>query len=105
MKHTPGPWNQTSEIDKKGKLTGKHFIYDSNDGLGSVYRGVATVYGKDKKENKANRDLIAAAPEMLAALETMLKLVELEYEGTHFPDVAAKIDDARKAINKARGGV
>lgn len=102
MKHTQGPWNQTSESDSNHKLTGVHFIYDSNEGLGHVYRGVAVIKGKSKAENKANRDLICAAPEMLEALERMTSLLEsIQRETGYITSVTQR--DAKILIKKAKG--
>lgn len=92
-KHTPGPWfaEGTAVFTKQGA----YYVAETE-----IERKSFTKRGG---EARANAALIAAAPEMLEALEKMLRLVEIEYEGTHFPDVASKIDDARKAIAKAKG--
>ena len=66
-KHTPGPWKR----DKYGTLTG------ADNAQICVQRiGLATIMSGDDNENAlANDDLIAAAPELLAAL----KLIESVY--------------------------
>ena len=82
-KHTPGPWNQIRDTISIASARGlvatavkKHNgILISND------------------EMSANARLIAAAPELLAALEQFLSA----------PYAPMSIDMARAAIAKARG--
>lgn len=97
VKHTPGPWH----IDSLGKVRcaaegGKGFICDPGDGryAGSIPRIDAIC--------DANACLIAAAPELLAALT---ELVEFDRD----PDIGSvgdfvvAIERAKAAIAKARG--
>lgn len=95
-KHTPGPW----------------VIENGYDGEGQCIVSTDTEYGdcvcitksldQDFEGNEANARLIAAAPEMLEALETLSRqLVRL---GT---GVQAHLQDelkrAQAALSKARG--
>jgi len=80
--HTPGPW-----------------IIDSDDGdIIEVVSGdyfIADVHRLEPKDEwRANARLIAAAPELLEALEELVDLYEYE-------DNVSR--DARAAIAKARG--
>lgn len=56
--HTPGPWHATIKITR-------HPVYDERANL------ICTVERDGNEEDKANARLIAAAPELLAALEAV----------------------------------
>lgn len=78
FKGTPGPW------------------YWDEEGLGNKNH---IVFGKEypaEMTSKANKDLIAAAPELLEAL---IKLVDIVDDMVHGPST----DAAHAAINKALG--
>ena len=79
-KHTPGPWASVGERNC--------FIRDKYNGP------VATI--QPRAETEANAHLIAAAPELLAALQLVLKHYQ-EVDG----DVIAP--QVRAAIAKAKG--
>ena len=65
--HTPGPWHVTKR--------------DCGDNIFADNRRIANTYGDmDNPEYAANARLIAAAPELLAALEAAHALLELAYE-------------------------
>ena len=92
-KHTPGPWN---------------FYDDSNDGktnrieIVAVGKTVARIYHSVPAEDLPNARLIAAAPDLLEALETALDgwQREFEYLAKRTPEWVTK---ARAAIAKATG--
>jgi hypothetical protein len=84
--HTPGPWEaQDGEV-----------VCKSGD--------VADVYGFHETEKGADARLIAAAPELLAALKGAITVMEwldtLRHTDPNFP----ALDNARSAIAKAEGG-
>jgi hypothetical protein len=79
-KHTPGPWN------RKGNA-----IVDREDF--TVLRGTTF----QDEEARANLDLAAAAPDLLAACETMLAQIGR-------PDMAEARQKVLDAVAKARGG-
>lgn len=92
MKHTNGPWaahvneiTETYEVQAVSVPMGQKHICNT-DSLNVSH---------DVK--KANAHLIAAAPEMLAALEAIVKA------GMVGRDVAIAQDLARKVIAKAKG--
>ena len=62
--HTPGPWIAGDDEGSDYYLVGPH------DGDGIVYQPVV------KLHSEANARLIAAAPEMLAALQAVLAEIE-----------------------------
>jgi hypothetical protein len=86
-KHTPGPWIY------KGFVTDSDFsgwrVY-----LPTRYRRVITVEGTSAGEADANARLVAAAPELLAALKGVLRVADRKTD---------EFDAARAAIAKAEG--
>lgn len=87
--HTKGPW----EIETKGS---RHFI-DGADQLTVAYVDRAGV--RDRQEIEANARLIAAAPELLAALKAIADYVAVMH-GHRGGDISQY---AIAAINKAEG--
>ncbi len=92
--HTPGPW-----IDQPGTTSGRVVIAPEQ---GKVKRNVASCGGPNRD---ANARLIAAAPDLLAALIAMRERWELYSGGIGH---AGQTDDrlmrqADAAIAKARG--
>ena len=71
MKHTPGPW--LSYPDDFGTVHGSTHYSVVNDGVITVAYVIAFGNGKEIEAHKANAHLIAAAPELLEALEYALK--------------------------------
>lgn len=94
MSHTPGPWEVTSggnyanEVSVKGK-NGKHLV---------IARVCASKRGFF--EARANARLMAAAPEMLEALEVIMTALTVSHHGA---SLYAIRDIARRAILKAKG--
>lgn len=102
-KHTPGPW-----------LIQKSTVYALNDRRPQVNRFSASVdAGFDncdksisRKEVSANTLLIAAAPDLLEALESSVADLFYQMEMRHGPEIASKypsIVAGRSAIAKAKG--
>ena len=89
--HTPGPWTILPNTP--------HFVRAMHPAEGM--QPVATVYHFDG-ELAANARLIAAAPELLEALEAVLPDLE-HYVATHGPGPDKRLAAARAAIAKARG--
>ncbi len=105
-RHTPGPW-EIAEDDVHGQ---------------AVVRGehteIATCWhhcvGSIEIEMRANARLIAAAPDLLAALQMLMDLIELSgprriaphkspIEAVRAPLGKAEYEAARAAIKKAKG--
>lgn len=80
--HTPGPWRTGG---KDGRI-----IYAAD---GFAVADATVFHGRHEGEHSENARLIAAAPELLAALE---RIAELSYDSE-----ATRV--AREAIAKARG--
>lgn len=94
-KHTPGPWGYSQWPDQS--------IFNIHAGgfaeAFAVVKNVENAHrGMGSVETRANARLIAAAPELLAALEAMLNYANLgAYER------ADAVKAARAAIAKAKG--
>ena len=88
-KHTPGPWK---------------FYDDSNDGktnrieIVAIGKTVARIYHSVPAEDLPNARLIAAAPDLLAALKAAVDLMEQEDFAT-----LTLVPKFRAAIAKAEG--
>ena len=65
--HTPGSWFIAVKIPK----------YNNILMCGENSKGICSVHNNGSKESKANAHLIAAAPELLEALELSLPLLEI----------------------------
>lgn len=91
MNHTPGPWEHTGNGDIQGNE-------DNGHGMGPV--DVCSVYLRTVKgRTEANARLIAAAPELLAALKQFDA-----WPNMHRQDgLLNAFDAARAAIAKADG--
>jgi hypothetical protein len=103
--HTPGPW--LADVDGSG------WSINTED------KGVAFTCGEandediSKDEEAANARLIAAAPDLLAALKLALAALDCEVDNAPISPVVASAaqawmkakfgDAARKAITKAEG--
>lgn len=109
IKHTPGPWSIFSDEPRN------YYAGIEADGFSIVVIGYpdefddSGVRGRTTDETKANAHLIAAAPELLQALENLL--CEYEDRECQFGDDylwvkhedKITIDHARLTIAKAKG--
>jgi hypothetical protein len=93
-KHTPGPWLVTK--DRWGAL-----CVNNHDAFASEFP-VAAVNGAGDEEKAANARLIAAAPDLIAALTFMLADYEEAYGGDE-KDEPVAMSAARAALAKAQG--
>lgn len=102
--HSPKPWHFIGAGGYERKRTDgtpwRSLSICDNDNR--VVAEVAIKYGGkwSDPEALANRDLIAAAPDLLAALDSLRHAVE--HEGAHGRMVQAVVN-ARAAIAKAKG--
>lgn len=90
-KHTPGPW-----------LRDGRFVYALNEhGINAMSLSLPPGIGHydDKETQEANARLIAAAPELLEALQHLLEFADQTGRGCSSQEEAA-----RAAIAKATGG-
>ena len=91
MKHTPGPWRV--DPDPRQDMEWNNHIYGADD---MAVCFMAHSDGKDDERDQANARLIAAAPELLGALEAACRL-------DYFNEHNALAKQARSAIAKAKG--
>ncbi len=91
MAHTPGPWHAANANEPKILHA---FVISNDDGFGII----ATVNlhrGKDApSEGESNARLIAAAPDLLAALKAVVAIADRK---------TVEFDAARAAIAAAEG--
>lgn len=95
--HTPAPW----WVDDDGYIAA-----GSGDTYVTVAEGLAP--SDDLDEITANLNLLAAAPELLAALEDMVQTVEYLApekfdDPEHEREFNARLEQARSTLAKARG--
>ncbi|KAA5932357.1 MULTISPECIES: hypothetical protein [unclassified Pantoea] len=96
FKGTRGPW-RVSEM--RGDLID---IRHSDEGIGAISLNLAHVVARKSwlSEAEANAKLIAAAPELLEALQAMLNKAYKQNWNDQYPD---EVDAAQSAIAKALG--
>jgi len=102
MKHTPGPW-EVGPHHKTIRPEGFDRIGKANGGF-----VICELFGIDAVDNA---NLIAAAPELLEALERMVGVCAGYLENQlpsdadlYNPDYVSPLGQARDAINRAKGG-
>lgn len=108
-KHTPGPWTVcTFEVEQEGALyAGRwHIDQDGDKGRPDI-AVVSCTNGAGAEQNAANARLIAAAPEMLEALISLMQPA-LQIEATKggyciFRFTPEQVAAALAAIAKAEG--
>ena len=99
-KHTPGPWRWDTEYQGLYNMDAPEAVLEFEP-----WEGMRLEYHKDQGRREANANLIAAAPDLLEALEALkreiiLSDVDMDYIAEHFQP---HIDKAAAAIAKARG--
>lgn len=87
-RHRPGEWSVTPDDE--------YFVV--GDEPGNIYASVAHVW------EEPHARLMAAAPDLLEALEDITRLVEKypDYFKAHEANMGAYLDNARAAIQKAK---
>ena len=105
VQHTPGPWHVNSSIPHEVVAEDGDLGVASTFGL-SLMSGGSTL----EAEWDANARLIAAAPDLLEALERILPEIEDEIEqrstsgnNEYWRQLAVLRDLARHAVARARG--
>ena len=99
MNHTPGPW-EVHRTGYTGRSSAKYVINGQPSKPGNAYRAVAHIKHSTVSPMEANARLIAAAPELLEALQEM-------YHAFNWGDMNQvetwAIEQCRAAIAKATG--
>ena len=93
--HTPGPWEAHTHYDNSVSV--RHYL-----GMGLNQPVCEMLPGQTPAERNANARLIAAAPDLLAALEEMAAVFGWQSPNAN-PAVDAAIAAAHAAIAKAKG--
>lgn len=96
--HTPGPW--TVEDGHTQRDSGGIRYWQITDGQDAIACNQFCYAGSSPEVNAANARLIAAAPDLLAALEMMIADFA-DYPASERPCLA--FDRARAAIARAKG--
>lgn len=109
IKHTPGPWRAVN-LDEEGFFPsvymGENLTYSDNSGTGDhrlvINEGQpeGKYWGNQIEVCRANALLIAAAPDMLAALKAIQQVFFANGEGIFRGKLAHQV---HAAINKAGG--
>lgn len=111
LEHTQGPWQVLPEeegvpyIRIRGTVLGARYMV-ANVHM-QTYADVDAAWNeKEKRESRANARLIAAAPEMLEALQACADWLDWLHSPIDDPKGAhaAHIKAAREALAKATGG-
>ena len=76
-KHTPGPWH----VKNNNAVQGKTLTIVAESVKGGIHIG--TMFPFEEDEEQANARLIAAAPDMLAELKSILSVLEARKIGLH----------------------
>ena len=99
FKGTPGPWERGD-----GNHGGELLVY-CDDALGSAICDATSHYNViDKQTRIANLNLIAAAPELLEALQMALEWIDAVPSDTLLPAMPGfDRDEVNSIINKATG--
>jgi hypothetical protein len=91
---TPGPWKATTNRYPDGLYNGRPYVYSSNHGY------VAETFMNE--EGEANARLIAACPDLVAALKRLVDCPDLNFDAMEDESVEA-IAQARAALAAATG--
>lgn len=98
VNYTPGPWvaSEWFDRDHEGECQAQGWHFGTPDGFRLP---LCSNTAADLSEAEANARLIAAAPDLLAALERLLASGDVRDAGE-----AGALKQARAAIAKATGG-
>lgn len=107
-KHTPGPWSASiheemkiSISPRKSVMAGVFHISGGPDGGLIASFSTSLFPRKLTEEEMSNAKLLAAAPELLAALQAIVEVDHPDADYTRMVERAKRI--ARNAIEKATG--
>ena len=101
-KHTPGPWTHGKSVPFEGAM--ERFVISQAEGAGYTpgFSDVAeTVFCERLDVQESNARLIAAAPELLEALQNLMERVQYDKDAKNWFTDEQKA--ARAAIAKATG--
>ena len=93
FKGTKGNWHLQSKIPKKGKYEAEELMIDFSENEANCVSVYCAKWSSDA-ENLANAKLIAAAPDLLCALQDLVRFCEENHVG-------AELQLSKEAIEKA----
>jgi len=99
-KHTPGPWKVAGGPSWEETEACYHIVDSKKGWVAQLWNKYEEDF-KSREESKANARLIAAAPEMLEALEKVKEYIE---HSMNYGILAGVPEFVESAIKKARGG-
>lgn len=99
-KHTPGPWS-ANFTRLSGLAIGFHITDKKHGSLRPICEAYDKTGAMDPDEIDANARLIAAAPELLNALQVLLSLHDARVDTADAWNIS--MEEARSAIAKATG--
>jgi hypothetical protein len=116
-KHTPGPWAVGFQGGISGPRASASIWLDGHHGWAPVskknetdFAGCArliAIVPNGEGSTEADASLIAAAPDLLAALQSAEECIATDYghgvRNGYWPEVKPILDQIRAAIKKARG--
>ena len=112
MEHTPGPWRATAAAITSHPLNKSSYsLYAPGEGVGTIIGHYKPAMFLTEQEASANARLIAAAPELLKALEGTLPALDSAWEraimdtGAPIPAQLAKIEEGMPEANSARAAI
>jgi hypothetical protein len=97
ISHTPGPWSHERVLRSGPHDAPFLCLFAHGEVLGRAYKPDA-----DGQSAEANARLMAAAPDLLAALKLLTKAAN-KHPDDCTPNLAKALEAARAAIAKARG--
>ena len=95
FKGTPGPW----VADKTSRAVGP-ISRDDDQSYGMVIPAAWIEFDQEVEIHESNQNLIAAAPELLEALQRMVNKAHKQNWNDAYPE---ELQSAQAAINKALG--
>ena len=104
-KHTPGPWRVCGGMTPKytGIVSDKGYIVFEMGDYSQQYENDSTVEAPGYIEQRANADLIAAAPELLEALEELMGSYKSSLSDRLKAEWFEEYRKAEAAVKKAKG--
>lgn len=95
FKGTPGPWVESKTDRSIGPVS-----RDDDQSYGMILPVAWVEFDVEPGHHQANANLIAAAPDLLEALQAMLRKAYKQNWNDQYPDEVSK---AQEAISKALG--
>lgn len=96
MAHTPGPWKVFDSYDQDHRI----ILWDGDEQSHKPICNMGEIGDMNYAQDLANAKLIAAAPDMLAAITYAIAALAGS-DGVEYGELIADADKARKCLQKA----